>query len=219
MWDSVQPYWLEFVTIASVHLLAVASPGPDFAIVVRHSVHFGRRVAVITSLGIGVAILLHVAYSMLGIGLLIQTTPWLFDTLSYLAAIYLGYLGIMALRSRPQKPDSPKAGAHKGATGEELSDKKAFVIGFVTNGLNPKATLFFLSLFAVAISAQTPIQVKLFYGAYLALATALWFVSLSYLLSTAKIRTFLTQQGYWFDRLMGLLLIVLALRLVFPGES
>lgn len=217
MLTDFHPYWLEFVTIASVHLLAVASPGPDFAVVVRHSVRFGRRAAVITSLGIGTAILLHVAYSMLGIGLLIQTTPWLFATLSYLAAAYLGYLGMMALKSRPQH--SEEHVKPKGAEGTKLSDKKAFVVGFVTNGLNPKATLFFLSLFAVAISAQTPTQVKLFYGAYLALATALWFVSLSCLLSTDRIRAFLTQQGYWFDRLMGVLLIALALKLVFPGDG
>ncbi|GGD52727.1 LysE family translocator [Lacimicrobium alkaliphilum] len=217
MWNEFHTYWLEFLTIASVHLLAVASPGPDFAVVVRHSVSFGRRIAIITSLGIGIAILLHVAYSMLGIGLLIQTTPWLFNVLSYLAAIYLGYLGIMALKSRPNPPDLPRD--QKNETVRELSDRKAFIIGFVTNGLNPKATLFFLSLFAVAISAQTPFEVKLFYGAYLALATTLWFVSLSCLLSTPRIREFLTQQGYWFDRLMGLLLIALALRLVFPGES
>lgn len=217
MWNDDQSYWLEFVTIASVHLLAVASPGPDFAVVVRHSVRFGRRAAIITSLGVGAAILLHVAYSMLGIGLLIQTTPWLFTALSYLAAAYLGYLGIMALKSRPHNSE-PDVN-HKGTEGAALSDKKAFVVGFVTNGLNPKATLFFLSLFAVAISAQTPIQIKLFYGAYLALATALWFVSLSFLLSTVRAREFLTRQGYWFDRLMGVLLIALALRLVFPGEG
>lgn len=210
-------YWLEFVTIASVHLLAVASPGPDFAIVVRHSIRFGRRAAIITSLGVGTAILLHVAYSMLGIGLLIQTTPWLFTALSYLAAAYLAYLGIMALKSRPQHTEANVS--EKDAQGSKLSDKRAFAVGFVTNGLNPKATLFFLSLFAVAISAQTPIQIKLFYGAYLALATALWFVSLSCLLSTARIRAFLTQQGFWFDRLMGVLLIALALRLMFPADG
>jgi threonine/homoserine/homoserine lactone efflux protein len=217
MLTDFHPYWLEFVTIASVHLLAVASPGPDFAIVVRHSIRFGRRAAIITSLGVGTAILLHVAYSMLGIGLLIQTTPWLFAALSYLAAAYLGYLGMMALKSRPQH--NQENIDQKDAQEAKLSDKKAFVVGFVTNGLNPKATLFFLSLFAVAISAQTPMQVKLFYGAYLAVATALWFVSLSCLLSTDRIRVFLTQQGCWFDRLMGVVLIALALRLIFPGDG
>ncbi|WP_088329217.1 LysE family translocator [Lacimicrobium sp. SS2-24] len=209
--------WVEFLTIASVHLLAVASPGPDFAVVVRHSVRFGRRAAIFTSLGIGIAILLHVAYSMLGIGLVIQTTPWLFNLLSYVAALYLGYIGLMALKSRPAADTSlvKDKQQHQG----DLSDKRAFVVGFVTNGLNPKATLFFLSLFAVAISAHTPTSIKLVYGAYLALATALWFIGLSCLLSATRVRSFLIQQGYWFDRLMGLVLIALALRLVFPTDS
>ena len=53
-------YMNEFLTIALVHLVAVASPGPDFAVVVRNSVAYGRRIAMYTSIGIGLAILLHV---------------------------------------------------------------------------------------------------------------------------------------------------------------
>ncbi|AWL11965.1 Threonine efflux protein [Saliniradius amylolyticus] len=210
----MQQYWLEFITIATVHLLAVASPGPDFAIVVRHSIRFGRRIAIMTSLGIGVAILLHVAYSLLGIGLIIKTTPWLFQLLSYVAAVYLLYIAWGALRSQPAKPgteDSPSTAV------KSISDKRAFVIGFITNGLNPKATLFFLSLFAVAISQQTPIAIKLMYGGYLALATGIWFIGLSLLLSAGKVRDWLQRRGHWFDRLMGLALIALAIKLVWPA--
>ncbi|MBN7820649.1 LysE family translocator [Bowmanella yangjiangensis] len=211
MLEQLQPYWLEFITIATVHLLAVASPGPDFAIVLKHSVSYGRRTAIFTSVGIGLAILLHVAYSLLGIGLLIQTTPWLFTALSYAAAAYLAYIGIRAMTSH-----SGKAAEAQAKSGH-LSDKKAFVIGFITNGLNPKATLFFLSLFAVVISVTTPLQVKLVYGLYLALATGLWFVALSFLLGSGAVRTFLQSKGYWFDRIMGILLILLAVRLVVAG--
>ena len=60
---------LEFLKVALVHLLAVASPGPDFAIVLRQSLSHGRRAAIWTSVGVGTAILIHVAYSLLGIGL------------------------------------------------------------------------------------------------------------------------------------------------------
>lgn len=213
MLESFQLYWVEFATIAAVHLLAVASPGPDFAIVLKHSVSFGRRAAIITSIGIGLGILVHVAYSLLGIGILIKTTPWLFKMLSYLAAAYLLYIGWGALRSKAPVPleDGPAVAELK-----LLSDRKAFIVGFVTNGLNPKATLFFLSVFAVAVSTQTPNSVKLFYGAYLAFATGLWFCALSYLLSSDKVRHFLGEKGYWFDRIMGVFLIVLAIKLLLP---
>ena len=73
-------YMNEFLTIALVHLVAVASPGPDFAIVVRNSISYGRRIAMFTSVGIGLAILLHVAYSLVGLSVVIATTPWLFTT-------------------------------------------------------------------------------------------------------------------------------------------
>ncbi|MGI5310578.1 LysE family translocator, partial [Rheinheimera sp. WS51] len=91
----------EFLIIASVHLMAVASPGPDFAIVLRYAVRYGVKAALAASIGIGSAILLHVAYSLIGIGVLIQTTPWLFTALSLAAAVYLGFIGIQALTAKP----------------------------------------------------------------------------------------------------------------------
>ena len=144
--------------------------------------------------------------------MLIQTTPWLFKVLSIAAAVYLAYIGVMALRSKaPLHPEQVIAG-----NAEETvpSVGKAFVAGFITNGLNPKATLFFLSLFAVIISPLTPLSYKIIYGVYMALATAAWFCMLSMVLTHTKVRGFLLLKGYWFDRLMGLLLLALAMHLV-----
>ena len=203
-------FWPDFLIIASVHLLAVASPGPDFAIVLRYAVRFGRKAAVFASLGIGVAILLHVTYSLVGIGVLIKTTPWLFQLLSVFAACYLLYLAQGALRAKA--PVGGEAIAlERQATPASV---KAFSAGFITNGLNPKATLFFLSLFAVVISAETPFSYKLIYGVYMALATAAWFCLLSFVLTNSKVRGFLLLKGYWFDRLMGVLLLLLAAQLL-----
>ncbi len=224
----IQNYWMEFFTIATVHLLAVASPGPDFAVVLKHSISFGRRAAVLTSIGVGLGILVHVAYSLLGIGLLIKTTPWIFNLFSYVAAGYLAYLGWGAIRSQPSNnqsvnvESSDSEGSNTKSINEQtieitMSDKKAFWIGLLTNGLNPKATVFFLSLFAVVVSAQTPNSVKLFYGLYLAVATGIWFCMLSYVLSSKNIRAFIQRKSYWFDRVMGAILILLAVKLVTSG--
>jgi RhtB (resistance to homoserine/threonine) family protein len=207
VWDL---YWQEFITIAVVHLLGVASPGPDFAIVLKHSVKYGRRAAIMTSMGVGVGILLHVAYSLVGIGLLIQTTPWLLNSITLLAASYLVYLGVQGLRASASPIDSlthPEAIA-------SISDRRAWLTGFLTNGLNPKATLFFLSVFAVVISVHTPVVMKLIYGIYLALATAAWFCMLSWLFSSSNVTNLFNKQGHWFDRIMGLVLVSLALKLM-----
>lgn len=231
------PYLNEFLTIALVHLVAVASPGPDFAVVVRNSLAFGRRIAIYTSIGIGLAILLHVGYSLVGLSVVIATTPWLFKTFSYLAAGYLLYLAYGALKSGPSQPpvegeaevsnnvDNKVDNSYKNRLANtkaannikaspQISAQKALWIGFLTNGLNPKATLFFLSLFTAIIDIDTPFSIKLGYGIYLAIATGLWFCFLSYLLSTSKIAQLIGKKGYWLDRAMGVLLVGLAAKLV-----
>lgn len=206
-------FWPEFLLVASVHFVAVASPGPDFAIILRYAVRHGVKIALAASIGIGLGILIHVAYSLLGIGLLLQTTPWLFQLFSAVAATYLAYIGLQALRS---EPPAPQADANESAVAQ-VSVAQAFRAGLLTNGLNPKATLFFLALFAVVISPETPNSYKILYGVYMAFATGAWFSLLSFLLTRKKVRIFLLQRGYWFDRIMGLVLLALAMHLLFSA--
>lgn len=197
------------MTVALVHLLAVASPGPDFAVVVRESVAQGRRAGSWTALGVGCGIFVHVAYSLLGIGLIVSQSIVLFNLFKWLAAAYLVYLGWRALRARPMSLE-----AIDGANAPVArSAWRAFVIGFVTNGLNPKATLFFLSLFTVVISPDTPLLVQAGYGLYLAGATALWFLLVAWLFSRGRVRAGFARMGHWFDRLTGAVLIGLGARL------
>ncbi|MBF7072840.1 LysE family transporter [Glaciecola sp. MH2013] len=201
--------WAELFSIALIHFFAVASPGPDFAIVLKQALNQGRLAAIFTSLGIGFGILLHVTYSLVGIGIIIQTTPWLLSILLYVAAGYLIWIGVGALRS--------KANTSALTTASNTSKKsllKSFGIGFLTNGLNPKATLFFLSLFTVAIAVETPTTHKIVYGLYMAVATALWFIAVSVTVTHSKVRVFYQQKGYLFDRAMGVVLIGMAILLL-----
>ena len=203
-------YWTEFLTVALVHLLAVASPGPDFAIVLRESVSNGRHAGIWTALGVGSGILLHVGYCLLGIGLIVSQSIVLFNLLKWLAAAYLIYIGIRALQARPADPASAEL-----APLATRSPRAAFVRGFVTNGLNPKATLFFLSLFTLVINPQNPLLVQAGYGLYLALATAMWFCAVALLFSQARVRRGFVRLGHWFDRLMGAVLVGLGIKVAF----
>ena len=113
-------YWAQFLTVAVAHMLAVASPGPDFAMVLRQSLAHGRRAAIWTSIGIGSAILLHVTYAVLGIGILLRESPFLFTAVKFLAAAYLAWIGAKALRTKPRRemPGAPAgAEARVAATG------------------------------------------------------------------------------------------------------
>mgnify|MGYP005996008793 CR=1 FL=1 len=204
-------YFTEFLGMAAAHLVAVASPGPDFAIVMKHSISYGKRIAIITSIGIAAAIFIHVAYALAGIGLITKSTPWAYQALIILASAFLIYIGIGAVQSKPVTSDDD----HEITELPMITDKKAFSLGFLTNGLNPKATVFFLSLFTVIVSAETPFLIKGIYGVYLALATFLWFFMLSLILTRPNVRQFFKQRAYIFDRVMGWVLIILALNILY----
>lgn len=206
---------VEFAKITVIHLCAVASPGPDFAIVLKQSIVHGRKTAVWTSLGIGTGILLHVSYSLLGIGLLVKSSSVAFAVLKYTGAAYLAWIGVKALLS--------KAAMREDVTGVSLSvqavpaARSAFGLGFLTNALNPKATLFFVAFFSVIISASTPLWVRAGYGVWVAVMTMAWFTLVSLAFTRPSIRRRFLKSGHWFDRAMGLLLIALAVKLALAG--
>ncbi|WXL26915.1 LysE family transporter [Ectopseudomonas mendocina] len=204
-------YWAEFFTVALIHLLAVASPGPDFAVVVKESVTHGRKAGRYCAWGVGCGISIHVLYSLLGIGLIVSQSVVLFNALKWLAAAYLLYIGIRALQAKPAAGDAERLYAEEG----ERSPRAAFVSGFVTNGLNPKVTLFFLSLFTVVIDPHTPLHMQASYGLYLVLATALWFTLIAQVFSHERVRSGFARMGHWFDRLMGAVLVGLGIKLAF----
>jgi threonine/homoserine/homoserine lactone efflux protein len=202
-------YWAEFFTIAVAHLFAVASPGPDFAIVTRQCMSGGTRAGVWTSLGVSSAILLHVTYCILGVALLLAQSTTLFNSMKYLAAAYLVYLGVQSIRASFRQTNTALFTRGEVA----ISPSKAFVVGFLTNGLNPKATLFFLALFTVVIDSNTPSSIQALYGLYLAIATFLWFSMLSKILGRPNVRALIIKTRNWVERGMGAILILLALQI------
>lgn len=203
-------HWSIIATVVAAHALAVASPGPDFAVVLRQAIGAGRPAALWTSLGIGSGIGVHVAYAVVGIALLIQGTPWLFATIQVAGALYLAWIGVGALRTQPQAADALNATGH-GRPAQPWAD---FRLGFVTNVLNPKATLFFLALFTTVMGPGTPLWLQLGLGVWLCLATAAWFALVSLLFTGAAARRWFVARAHWIDRGMGVVLLALAARIL-----
>lgn len=204
--------WIEFSQVALAHLLAVASPGPDFAIVLKQSLVHGRRAAVWTSVGVGSAILLHVGYSLLGLGLVVKSSPEWFAAVKYAGAAYIAWLGVQSLRARPRGVE-PDAGG--GSAAEKAPTARgAFATGFLTNALNPKATLFFVSLFVMIVNPATPKLVQAGYGAWMSLATMAWFSLVAVVFTREDVRRKFLSYGHWIDRGLGVVFLGFAVSLV-----
>ena len=197
-----------FLTVALLHLFAVASPGPDFVLVSRQSFRYGRAVAIWTSGGIALGILFHVAISLTGLSLLLQNQPDLFLYLKLAASLYIGYLGFASLISKDP------VNLQKNSIGQEDRYIKSISTGFLTNVLNPKAFIFFITVFTLVINEDTGLFIKGLLGMYMSLATFIWFSLVSILLTNQKATERFKKAIPWLEKITGLFLIVLAIQII-----
>ena len=97
-------FWHGFLLITSVHLLAAASPGPDFVLVSQQTLAKGRRTGLICSLGITLGLSVHIIYSVLGLATVIAHSQPLLTAIKWLGGGYLIYLGWQGIQAKPKKP-------------------------------------------------------------------------------------------------------------------
>ena len=203
-------YWLEWLTLVSVFGVAVMAPGPDFVMAVRNALTYGRAAGVWTALGFGCGVCVHVAYTLLGIAVLVSQSILLFSVLKYAGAAYLVYIGFKALKSKGMARD--ETGTNVQAA-KPLPAWKAFRSGFVTNLLNPKATLFFLALFTQIARPETPMAVQILFGLTCVVMVVLWFTAVAFFLTTPRVRAGFLKISAWIDRTCGALFIALGCKL------
>ena len=151
----------------------------------------------------------------MGLGIIISQSVLLFSVLKYIGAAYLVWLGIGALRAEPSHLPGDIEKSPMGT----MSPIKAFSIGFLTNLLNPKAMLFFVSLFTIIVSANTEVQHKGFYVLSMSLMLFLWFMMVSIFFTTPKIRDGFYRMGKWFNRITGMALVFLAIRVALSRQN
>lgn len=204
-------YLLELASLMAIFSFAIVSPGADLAMVMRQSIVHGRRPAIITSFGIGTSLMFHVTYTILGLGLIISQSIYLFNIVKWCGVAYLIYIGIKALRAG-QTEISVDA-ASSGEPAKSQSAVKAFGLGFAANALNPKPVFFFLSIFSTVVHAHTPIMIKFGYGLVMATCLIAWFVGVSLFMTTPRMRAAFTRASKWIDRASGLVFIALGVKL------
>lgn len=203
--DVMQAALTQMVPVAVVTLLAVISPGPDFAMVTRISLGAGRRAGMLAAFGIACGVSVHVTYTVLGFGWVIQAYPQSLEGLRYAGALWLIWMGVQGLRARPVAAASGEA--------TEMTGWAAWRAGALCNALNPKTALFFLALFSQGIDPSTPRTVQVGFGGFIALAHLLWFAVVAVGLTHPQVTRRIQRIRHRVEQAVGLCLIGLGLRL------
>ncbi|MBT6106392.1 MAG: LysE family transporter [Porticoccaceae bacterium] len=197
------------IIVTTVHLLAAAAPGPDFILVSQQTLSSGNRAGLLCSLGIALGLSVHILYSSLGLAALIANSSSALWSIKLLGGCYLIYLGISGLRAR--------AGNHQTeqlTTATESSALKTIGLGFLCNALNPKAPIYFVSLFTIVLSQDTPAQHLLIYGLWMMVLQLAWFSFLTLLLSRPLVTSKFQRMGHWIDRVAGGAMLILGLKVL-----
>jgi RhtB (resistance to homoserine/threonine) family protein len=203
-------FWLNWFLLVSIFTMALASPGPDFVITVRNSILYSRKIGVITAIGFALGIIVHMTYTLLGFAIIIAQSAILFSIIKYAGAAYLFYIGIKALRSKGFDANNATASQNMK---KEMSARTALWNGFLTNVLNPKATIFFIAIFSQFIGAGTPMPVQIFYAGTLVVMTGVWFSIVAVVLTNPRIKAKFLKFTKWIDRVCGCMLIALGIKL------
>lgn len=198
----------ELFAVALFTVLAVISPGADFAMVTRSSYAFGRRAGLSAALGIALGVQVHVLYTVLGIAVIISQTPTLFLAMKVLGAGYLIYLGYKSFTNTTRislQGDTPRS---------QLGELAALRSGFLTNALNPKTMLFVVSAYTQVVQPGSALATSLGYGLFMSAAHWLWFSLVALFFSSSSLRRIMLDRQLLVDRLIGVALMGLGLAVV-----
>ncbi|WP_166111261.1 LysE family translocator [Pseudoalteromonas sp. Z9A5] len=197
--------WFSLVVVC---MMGAMSPGPSLAVVLKHTMSGGMKSGMLAALSHGVGVGLYAAASLLGLGTLMAQFPTVYQVLVYLGAGYLAYLGLKILLA---KPSNDELQIQK----SELSATKALQDGFAIAFLNPKLAIFFLALFSQFIDPQ---NLTLSIGIIMCLTVFVidtgWYLLVAVLTEVSKNRFGFTKQNPWLDKILGVVFIALAIKVV-----
>lgn len=193
-----------FLSSSIAYFIALTSPGPDTAIIIKQCSTHGRRSGIFTALGIGLGIFIHCILAVSGISLIILNYPALKILISIIGGSYIFYIGVSMFLSNTETIN----------TDQNLQNN--FMVGLITNLFNVKAFIFFVSLFTILIESLDGIYFYL-YPIYFSLTTAVWFSLLSLILTSSKFKYVNIYNNFFIKSLFSLILSLIGLYIIFTS--
>ncbi|MFN4141328.1 LysE family translocator [Aestuariivirga sp.] len=201
---------LPLVSIGLIQLLAVISPGPSFVITARTAVAQSRTDGLKVALGLGAGTVIWSAAALLGLNAVFHAVPMLFTGMKVAGALFLFYIAWMIFRhaAEPLKIEG---------AGEAIANP--FVKGFLTQVSNPKVAVFFGSIFIAMLPAQVPLWMTLALILIVSFNEVWWYSAVALFFGSGPVRRFYLGAKAWIDRITGLFLGGLGLRLLWSARE
>ncbi|GIU39908.1 LysE family translocator [Shewanella colwelliana] len=196
--------WLSLLAICC---LGAMSPGPSLAMVVRHTLGGGRAKGIICAWAHSIGIGIYALVTLLGLAVLLKQAPMLFNAIAIIGALYLAWMGVQALRSKGGMSE-------KLAAGKSTDAYTAARDGLAISLFNPKIMLFFLALFSQFVLAADSLVGQSLIVLTPLIVDGLWYTIIALLLSHQSVLPKLKQKAALIDKLSGVVLILLAIRVV-----
>ena len=184
------------------------SPGPSLAVVLQQTLRGGRKTGLIAAFTHGLGIGLYALLCISGIAVIITASPLLFTALQWLGAGYLIWLGIKGLRAKTSPEATLSAAPSSGSAARD---------GFLVVFLNPKVAVFFIALFSQVIGSDTTLAERIAYAATALFIDMGWYMIVAWSFSNPRWLGRLQQNRVWLERIFGVILIALAIRLLAVG--
>ena len=194
-----------FAKITIVCLLGAMSPGPSMVVVINNAIYKNRINGILTAIGHGFGIGIYAFFAVLGIGLIIKTNLFLFNTIKILSIFFLFYLGFQAIFS------NPKMNFEKNAIKFGV---KSFLEGFTISILNPKILIWFLAIYSQFMSASNDYILNFSLILIASSVDALWYIILVKLVTAKGVLEKLKSKLQLIQKLIGYLFITISIFLI-----
>lgn len=198
------------VSVATIWLIAVVTPGPNFFITVRTAVAQSRLAAFFVALGTSSGAIIWGLCGYFGIALLFQTAPWVYATLKLIGGAYLIYLGVRLILTNTQAEAN-----QQGPIPTHTHFIQSYKLGLFTNLANPKTAAFVSSLFAATMPSHAPFSLGIMSVALMCLISILWYACVAYIFSMAHFKRLYLRGKTWIERFAGAIFIGFGLKLVY----
>lgn len=194
-----------FASLFIVTLLGTMTPGQSVIMVSRHTLAGGRLNGIVTSLSHAIGVGIYALLSLTGLALVLKNSPVVFHTITYIGAAYLFNLGGCSLCSKGGLTD-------KISRGQSCSLFESARDGFMISLLNPKIIIFFLAFFSQFVSLGDDFMSKAIIVTTPVVLDAVWYSFIACVLSLPNTITRLRKHSIFIDRLSGVVLIGLAIK-------